>query len=799
MSLNRQKNAYWFQLVIGALVLAVLAPISILGSQAALSTMFNAPGLWLPETLPVRAEYEEFTRRFQGQEIVMISWEDCELGSPEIPLAIAALQKYCVPSAPVPDELRYLGEEKGLPRHGDPIDESRWLAARRDAPDYLELLTSGQAIYDILNRPPASFSDQGIRARLAGALVGPDGKQTCLLATFSEAGHYLRNESLPRMAADVAKALGIEPADVRMAGPPIDGALLDHEATASIEKFTLPSCVLGAVICWLCLRSVLLTFVVLSVAMIGQGMSLAVVHLVGLEMNAILIVLPPLVFVLTASAGIHLSNYYLDVIESDPTIDPTAAARRAIQAGYVPCWLAAITTMIGLGSLGLVRLWPVSAFGVIAAGSVLGTLLMLLTMLPGAMQWHAITMQRRGLIKGRVQPRAAIDQRLRVWLDRHWQSLTGRILRYPIATVVLFTLLTVGTSTGMPLLTTSVNVPRMFPPDSLIHRDYQWFEDHLGPTINAELLVRMNRVMMPDIMEQFRLIRDLDDAIRRIEGVGGVMSARTFLPTPPATENRSVGAIVRETNIRKQIEGDDASLNRSGFFTVDEQGNPIWRVSFRFPFDNELDYRSELKRVQDIVDELIEELAPSDAVSLTYTGGIPMSTGSQDVLLDDLFRSFLAAFGVVAVVMILLLRSVIGGVLAMFPNLFPTITLFGVMGLIDMPLDIGSVMTASVALGIAVDATIHLLSRYSVEMKNGQTRHEAATEALRICGPAMWQTTAVCAISLSVYGLSPFVPTQRFALMMFGLLSAALIGDVFLMPAILASPLGKWLSRVSVE
>lgn len=795
MSLNRQKNDYWFRFGIGVLILAVLAPVSIFGSQAALSTMFNAPGFWLPKSLLVRAQYEEFTRRFQGQEVVMISWKDCELGSPEIPLAIAALQKYCVEAAPVPDELRYLADEAGLPSRDDPIDEPKWLAARVDEPGYLELLTSGQAIYDFLNRPPASFSDLGIRSRLAGGLVGPDGKQTCLLATFSAFGDRHRNESLSRMAADVAEAVGIAPADVRMAGPPIDGVLVDNEATASIEKFTLPSCVLGAVICWLCLRSVLLTFVVLSVAMIGQGMSLAVVYIVGLEMNAILIVLPPLVFVLTASAGIHLSNYYLDVIASDPDIDPTAAARRAIETGYVPCWLAAITTMIGLGSLGLVRLWPVSAFGLIAAGAVLSTLLLLMMMLPGAMQWHAMGLRRRRSSVRKLQPREAIDRRFRVWLDRRWQSLTGRILRYPIATVIAFSLLTASAATGMPMLTTSVNVPRMFPPDSRIHRDYGWFEEHLGPTINAELLVRVSRAAMPDAMDQFRLIRNLDDVIRRIEGVGGVMSARTFLPTPPAAGNHSVGAIVRETNIRKQIDGEDASLSRSGFYTVDEQNDPIWRISFRFSFGNEVDYRAELKRVQEIVDELI----PHDAVSLTYTGSVPMSTGSQDVLLDDLFRSFLAAFGVVAVIMVLLLRSVIGGILAMFPNLFPTITLFGSMGLMDMPLDIGSVMTASVALGIAVDATIHLLSRFSAQRKQGRTRHEAATEALRICGPAMWQTTAVCAISLSVYGLSAFVPTQRFALMMFGLLSAALIGDVFLMPAILASPLGRWLSRVSVE
>ena len=155
----------------------------------------------------------------------------------------------------------------------------------------------------------------------------------------------------------------------------------------------------------------------------------------------------------------------------------------------------------------------------------------------------------------------------------------------------------------------------------------------------------------------------------------------------------------------------------------------------------------------------------------------------------------MAAFAVIAVVMMVMLRSVTGGLIAMLPNLFPTVALFGLMGLIRLPLDIGSVMSASVALGIAVDDTVHLLSRFGSRRARGLGQIRAAFGALSQCGMAMFQTTLVCGIALMAYWFSDFVPTSRFSLFMFGLLASALLGVTFLLPALMCSVLGKQLSR----
>jgi hypothetical protein len=773
-SLGDQATTYRVRFCIGLLAVCILGPLAARDSARALSTMYNAPALWLPEDMPVRKQYDDFSKLFQGQDVLMIGWDGAKIGSEQVDEVAEALL---------------------------PLTQST-----PERPAHLASISSGQRVYDVLTSPPTSFSDRATRARLKGSLIGEDGEQTIVLATFTEQGNLDRQNVLAEVRQIVSDRIGVPEDQIYTAGPPTDGALVDGEAQASIDRFTLPSVIVGALICVFCLRSFVLTAIIIIVAVIGQGMSLAMVLYSGIEMNAILIVLPPLVFVLTASAGIHLCNYYRDAMCSDPTIDPTAATRQAMQAGILPCWLAATTTIIGLGSLGLVRLVPVSAFGFIAAGSVFGTLLLLLLLLPGAMQWHgkrhrakhhAALAKARKLKANEIEDDPLPVEKWRSQIGHAWEAFAAKFMRFPIVVVAFFTIITAFAASGLPQLTTSVNIPRMFPENSRIRTDYAWFEEHIGPTINAEVVVQFAPDSMPDPIDRFRLVRDVDNHLRSTELVGGVFSARSFLPSPPSPKSRSIRSTVLEANIRKQLEDPDSSLQDAGYIATDKEGNQLWRISFRFPFDESIDYRTEFQRVQAEVIPILEEAG--DGITPQFTGGVPMTTESQDVLLQDLFRSFLAAFGIVAVIMMLLLRSFTGGLVAMFPNLFPTITLFGTMGLLETPLDIGSVMTASVALGIAVDGTIHFLTKFQNQSRQGKSRMQASLAALHKCGPAMWQTTAVCAISPMVYGLSDFQPTQRFAFMMFGLLLAALVGDVLLLPALLASPLGRFLTPKSAK
>jgi predicted RND superfamily exporter protein len=354
-----------------------------------------------------------------------------------------------------------------------------------------------------------------------------------------------------------------------------------------------------------------------------------------------------------------------------------------------------------------------------------------------------------------------------------------------------FLIVGIGLSTGLTRLESSVNVPRMFLPDSDIRKQYDWFEQHIGPTVMGELLLTFPPLGEDeDPLERLAIVARAHASVLEQPIVGGALSAITFVP--PIPRQRSLGATATRSVVRKLIRDPDSSLGKLGFIARDDK-KEIWRISVRMPQQQHAGFGDEIAALQGTVQE---KLTGSEVpVRVSLTGSVVIVQKSQEILLRDLFRSFMTAFGVIAVVMMLMLRSVIGGLIAMAPNLFPTIALFGLMGLLQIPLDIGSVMSASVALGIAVDDTVHLLSRFGSRRARGLGQIRASIGALAQCGWAMFQTTLVCGASLMAYWFSDFVPTSRFSVFMFALLSSALLGVIFLLPTLMASPLGRWLAH----
>src|SRR5690606_27994991 len=112
-------------------------------------------------------------------------------------------------------------------------------------------------------------------------------------------------------------------------------------------------------------------------------------------------------------------------------------------------------------------------------------------------------------------------------------------------------------------------------------------------------------------------------------------------------------------------------------------------------------------------------------------------------LLVSLQESLTMAFGIIALVMMIHLRSFAGGLVAMIPIVFPIVLVFGALGLSGREIDIGTMMTASVALGVAVDDTVHFLSWFRRGLAQGLSRTDATLFAYRQCGRAMLQTTLV--------------------------------------------------------
>ena len=140
-----------------------------------------------------------------------------------------------------------------------------------------------------------------------------------------------------------------------------------------------------------------------------------------------------------------------------------------------------------------------------------------------------------------------------------------------------------------------------------------------------------------------------------------------------------------------------------------------------------------------------------------------------------------------------MLRSFRASLIALLPNLFPALVVLGSAGFLGYSLDVASLTTASVALGIAVDDTMHFLLWYKKNRKQSSENSEdapvdnAVYSALRYCGTAMVQTSMILGLSIVLYAFCGFLPTVRFGILLSAMMFAALIGDLLLLPALMAT------------
>lgn len=321
-------------------------------------------------------------------------------------------------------------------------------------------------------------------------------------------------------------------------------------------------------------------------------------------------------------------------------------------------------------------------------------------------------------------------------------------------------------------------------------QDFRWYEENIGPLIPVEVVVRFQPSNDLDPLERLELIRAVESKLKEIPESGGWMSIASFLPKPPPSG--SFGNTARRAVLRKQIVSNQQEFIDARYLRVQDSGE-LWRISGRLYGLDDFDYAEFLEKLRERVSPVLQQYEERghEGIGASYTGVTAVVYEVELSLLRDLFDSFLAALALITLVMVFALRSLRAGLIAMVPNVFPTLIMFGSMGWLDHSIDIGTVMTASVALGIAVDGTFHFMKWFCNEIDLGKGRRQAIVHAYRHCGLALIQTTLICGCGLLVFGLSGFLPARFFALHLFLLLVLALVGDLIVLPALLASPLGR--------
>jgi predicted RND superfamily exporter protein len=725
-----------------SVLLLIILPISLRGALKAWESNSNQILDWLPDEFEATQKLVRFYERFGSDELLMISWEGCSLDDSRIATFRERLLQPVVTSA---------GSQ----------------------PFFREVLT-GPAIQEFFESSPLSMSSTEARQRMAGWMISRDGDTTCLVALVSEAGVADRHAAVAHVFAVADQIEGLSRESVYVAGPTIEGVSVDEASQAYLLELNLASYAICLAIMLICLRSLRAAALVFLLALFNEQLAMALIHYTGSHMDSILLLTANLTFVLTISVGIHLVNYYRDALRDGESRD---AVHRACEAAWKPTLLATLTTALGLVSLAVSEIKPIKKFGVYSASAIL--LGMVITLLYIALHFDIWPLKRQ-------RPSRASGDRAGDIFER-WVGLLGHTKWIVIGA----SLLVIGISSwGVVRLRTSVGLDELLSPRSRVIRDYHWLETRIGPLIPVEVLLVMPAADDErELLRQFRTIENVHQALEEIDARYAVISPVTFAPSPPPPRG-GIRQVTAAAVFRRKLVANMPRLNDLGYLRNDATTN-YWRITVRTLSTQRSDYGRLLEQLQTTVHSTVLKEDCVEPREITVCGGVPLIFQTQQQLLRDLIHSFALAFVLVGLTLMLLFRSISCGAICMIPNVLPSFLVFGLMGWLDRPVEIGSILTASAALGVAVDDSLHFITWFRRSVIQGETIVRSVANAYRRCGLAMLQTTLICGFGLVVFALSPFAPIARFGWFMFALLMAALIADLILLPAILLSPLGR--------
>ncbi len=491
----------------------------------------------------------------------------------------------------------------------------------------------------------------------------------------------------------------------------------------------------------------------------------------GMHYNQILSILPGILVAISIADSVHLIVTYLQFRGMGH--DSKTAGLYALQKNFIPTFLTSVSTLIGFWSLMITDLVPIREMGLLAGVGTGVAWILTITMIAPAMILAPIKVSGHFRIFTK-------DQSPRPWALK----ATSLIQRGSFFIVFLFISLSGLSIYFGSKVEVNSNPYEYFSDHIPLKRANEFVKDVFGGNAGPEFVFESGQadgIKDPEFLARVEKLKnwldskdyinktiDIIDIIRQTHQALNAGNPE-FYKIPPEKE-----AIAQELFLYTMSLPQGMDLNNR--MTLDNSSmrmSVLWSV---------FDTRGWLEHVDEIESKMKELGIEGHA-----TGKFLLFQRMMDYVVLTFLQSITMAMILIALLMMLLLRSFKLGVLSLFPNILPLTFGAAFMYLTKIDLNIGSALVASVCLGIAVDDTIHFLTNYYRLRKEGHSISESIARVFTYTGSALLVTTVILVSAFGLFIIGDFVPNFHFGLLSSFVLIVALITDVIFLPALLFS------------
>jgi len=485
-------------------------------------------------------------------------------------------------------------------------------------------------------------------------------------------------------------------------------------------------------------------------------------------------IMPTFLLAVVTSASIHLlAVFYKDFASTN---DTKKSLRYAMGHSGLAIIMTSITTAVGLWSFSFSGVAPVADLGVFASSGVMVGLVFTLVFLPSL-----ISVTKFRSIKQRT------DKDGRTFMDKTLIGISVFATGRPKLIISVSAVLIICAAIIATQLRFSHFPLQWLPEDNFARVATEAVDENLKGSLTLEVIVdtgKTNGLYNPEVL------RVIDDVSQNINAI--------------STGNMFVGKVISYIDVIKETNRalnenrdeyysipDDPDLIAQEFLLFESSGNNDLaslvdsnyskaRLTLKTPFIDSLEANTFIDNAQLYLDQKFGSLAKA-----SFTGIGTLMTVTFEEAIYSSAVSYVLAFSLITILMILLIGNVKIGLISMIPNLLPIIILSTIMVIFKMPLDMFTLLIGAIALGLAVDDTVHFMHNF----RRYELQYNDVDKAVRLTllgtGRAITLTSIVLALGFLVLTFSQMNNMFDFGVLTASAILVALLADFFLMPAIM--------------
>ncbi len=614
-------------------------------------------------------------------------------------------------------------------------------------------------------------------------LVSPDGRSAAINVLIA---HRPGNLTLKETLVETVRSIGkgeCRDVDCVFAGIPVLTRYTSEYMRRDMLLFVPVTVLVIAIILWVTFRSALGVLLPLTTVGLAVVWTVGFVGLIGRSITIVASAVPSLLLAVGVAYSMHVVAQYYQESAHEPTERVSQTLRRVMR----PVVGSGLTTFIGFGALMFSEVPQVRDFGIYAAFGVASATFLTVVLVPACLSFH----------RGRM-PRMAAPGRVAGPVGRTLEGVGAFAVRRRVAVVAVGAVVAAASLWGAAAVKVDTDYASFFKRGSEPLEGLAFMRDNLAGERPINVVVRTRGERLDGVLEPqvLRLLEDIEQTLTAHPLVASSLSIVGYLKNmnhavrggEPADRESASGHVIPDSRelAKQYLAGYARPHELARLMSPDGNAAIVIGRSSIISSDEFLGFVSDLRRRYGHADEQGGRQAKAlPAAEVSVTGSMYLLSKASIAIPRDMRRSIALASLLIALVFFVWFRSVTIALIGIGANLLPVLTYFGFMTLAGITLNTGTAVIASIALGIAVDDTIHFLTRYQ-ERRKSEGAADAARATVRTAGRAMLFTTVATACGFLVLTLSSFTPLVALGWLTAATMVSAFLADTVVLPAMLS-------------